>query len=51
MPWQNMMVKIGRDKDMICIDSVVVNQGDFIISCPLMRGRILRSSSRPVFKL
>ncbi len=39
---QNLMVKLGRDKDLICIDSVDVNQGDYIdIGAPLMRGRIL----------
>jgi len=39
---QNLMVKLGSKKDLICVDSVDVNQGDYIdIGAPLMRGRIL----------
>lgn len=39
---QNLIVKLNRSKDVICIDSVRTNQGDYIdIGEPLMHGRIL----------
>jgi len=39
---QALQVRLGRDKTIICIDSIDVNQGDYIdIGAPLMRGRVL----------
>lgn len=39
---QNLMVKLNRNKDIICIDSIRAGQGDYIdIGEPLMHGRVL----------